>query len=480
MTFTQRSSLSDRSTASSWFQLRQLPLCAVLLLLMGCQSDRVVKLASYTAPSLTLPERYKYAELNWVETSKVSSTASSWWQLYQDPVLNQLLQRLNQENLDIQQAAARYRQAYAVLERADAEVLPKFNLSADSSRSGGSHISSSEQQKTALSVSWVPDVWGRIAKATEGQQANVAASQADLAAVQLQQQLLAVQAYWAIRLHDLQLDVLAQTQASYRRSEQILQHQYQAGALAKVDLVQAQSQTKRVEIAILQQKKLRVQQENILAVLMGQAVTDFHLSKQAHRWKLPQIPTQLPSVLLGQRPDIIHAERQLAYVHAELGLAETAWLPDVRISLDQQLNGQTLKQLFQSPNLLWSVGVGAAIKVFDGKQRQAEIDQAQARYQEKLAGYKHSVLNAWKEVEDVLYQSENLRLQGISQQQLLDLALANEQMVLQRYRAGLVSYLEVVASQNSRLEAEQALLELDYAKVSQSAQLIAALGGQWS
>ncbi len=320
---------------------------------------------------------------------------------------------------------------------------------------------------------------GQSGKAVEGQQANLEASQADLAAVKLNQQLLAAQSYWNIRLLDLQLDVLRQTRQSYARSVQILKNQYQAGMIARADVIQAETQLKQVEIQQIERQRERNLQENILAVLLGKTVVQFQLGKQTAQFNVPTIPVQIPSHLLIQRPDVIRAERELAATHAQLGLAQTAWLPDLSIGLNGSLNNNIFSQLFQSPNYLWSIGLNTAATVFDGGKRKAGIDQAQANYDEKLAAYKQTVLTGWKEVEDGLMQSASLKHQASEQAQLLNLAHENERVVTQRYNSGLVSYLEVVTAQNLRLQAEQDRLELQQRQMINSMQLIAALGTGW-
>ena len=434
---------------------------------------------AYQQPVIQADTQYKYASLNWVQTQTLTPQTSQWWQLYQDAKLNTLIQQLNTENLTLQQAEARYRNAIALLDEQRSARLPNLGVEGSANRNGSKNNKATSQFSAGIQASWVPDLWGRVAKAVEGQQSNLEASQADLAAVKLNQQLLAAQSYWNIRLLDLQLDVLRQTRQSYARSVQILKNQYQAGMIARADVIQAETQLKQVEIQQIERQRERNLQENILAVLLGQTVVQFQLGKQTAQFNVPAIPAQIPSHLLIQRPDVIRTERELAATHAQLGLAQTAWLPDLSIGLNGSLNNNIFSQLFQSPNYLWSIGLNTAATVFDGGKRKAGIDQAQANYDEKLAAYKQTVLTGWKEVEDGLMQSASLKHQASEQAQLLNLAHENERVVTQRYNSGLVSYLEVVTAQNLRLQAEQDRLELQQRQMINSMQLIAALGTGW-
>lgn len=448
-----------------------------MLILTACSSHIVRQPPEYKIPIVQADDQYKYADLNWIPTAAIKISAEQWWEIYQDPVLSQLMHQLNQENLTLKQAEARYQQAQALLEIQRSNRLPNITADSSANRSGAKNTSASSQFGVGIKASWIPDVWGRVAKAIEGQQANLEANQADLNAVKLNQQLLATQAYWHIRVLDAQSDVLQQTQKSYLRLVQILKNQYNAGMIARADVIQAETQLKQVEIQRIGTARDRNLQENILAALQGKSVAQFQLTKQKQALTVPQIPTQLPSRLLIQRPDVIRAERELAMTHAELGLAQTAWLPDLTIGLNGSLNSQILGHLFRSPQYLWSTGLQAATIVFDGGKRDAEIAQAQANYDEKLAAYKQSLLTGWKDVEDALLRASSFKQQQTEQAKLFALATENEQVATRRYSAGLVSYLEVVTAQNLRLQAQQTSLQLQLSQLNNTAQLVAALGG---
>ena len=449
-----------------------------VMLLTACHST--LRPVAYEKPVIQSAEQYKYADLKWVEISKLSNEKQAWWEIYHDPILSGLIQQLNHQNLTVQQAEARYRHAIALVDEQSAAYSPTLNLAAGANRGETKNLGKNRQFSSNLTASWIPDLWGRVAKAVEGQQANMQASAADVAAIKLSQQLLAADSYWNIRLYDAKLDVLKQTQQSYERSVRILQQQYQAGLIARADVIQAETQLKQVVTQQLEVQRSRYLQENILAILLGQSVADFDLNKAAYQFNTPKIPTQIPSRLLSQRPDVIRSERELALTHAQLGLAQTAWLPDISIGLDTALNSEVLSTLFQSPQSVWSIGIKAIGTIYDGGKRNAALKQAQANYEEKLAAYKHAVLTGWKEVEDGLIQATNFQLQLEEQQQLLKLSVENERVATQRYKAGLVSYLEVATAQNLRLGAEERLLELQQSHIKNSAQLVAALGGGMS
>jgi len=316
------------------------------MLLTACASTAVVRPPEYQAPNIQADEQYKYASLNWTATGALQPAGADWWQIYQDPTLSQLMQQLNQENLSLQQAEARFRYANALLQQQRAARQPSLALNASANHSGGKNTASSGQFGSEIQVSWIPDVWGRVAKAIEGQQANFEAAGAELQAVKLSQQLLATEAYWNIRVLEAQINILQQTQQSYVRSVQILKNQYAAGMIARADVIQAETQLKQVQIQRIERQRERNVQENILAILQGLSVAQFQLVPQKIVFQVPALPTQLPSRLLIQRPDVLRAERDLAATHAQLGLAQTAWLPDVSIGLNSAVNSQIFSQLF--------------------------------------------------------------------------------------------------------------------------------------
>ena len=451
-----------------------------IILLTACHHSAVIKPPEYKKPMIESPDHYKYASIPWVKSSENHVTKQLWWQIYQDENLNQLMQQLDRDNFTLKQAEARYQYAIALLDGQKAKRAPSVSLSGSIKQTKKKSSQSERDFSSGIAVSWIPDLWGRVAKSIEGQHANVQASEADLAAIRLNQQLLAADAYWMIRLLDLKLAIVEQAETSYRRSVQILQYQYKAGFIARADFIQAETQLKQVSIQSLELKRERALQENILAVLLGQSISDFQLVKTQYQFNIPNIPNQIPSRILNQRPDVIRTERELAVIHAQLGLAQTAWLPDVSIGLDASLNGQTFNTLLQSPQYLWSVGLNTVGTIFDGGLRQSEIAKSQANYDEKLAAYKQSILISWKEVEDALLKSHSFKEQLTEQQQLSDLAVENERVVMNRYKAGIISYLEVVTAQNLRLEADQAYVELQQLQMQNTMQLVAALGTSWS
>ncbi len=307
----------------------------------------------------------------------------------------------------------------------------------------------------------------------------MAASRADLAAVQLSMQTLAAQSYFKLRAMDQQLDLLAQTYETYNKSWQLINNQYQAGLIARADLIQAETQRQSVVVEQTRLKRERALQENAIAVLTGKISSNFELKPDLSARAVPAIPSQIPSLLLAQRPDIVKAERDLAATHTRLGLAQTAWLPDFNLSAEAALNGNKLVDILAAPERMWSLGLAFAANIFDRGSRQAKIYQAEAVYDQQVAVYRQAVLSGIKEVEDALIGLQSLQQETIQQKKLVELAEQNERVVNNRYQAGLVNYLELATAQNLTLNARRDQLNTNAAQLENSVQLIAAIGGGW-
>lgn len=464
--------------------LKIISLTAGMLWLGGCSQHLLLSPPDYQAPVAQLPAQFKHQpvkyQTSWQAMPQQSCHLSpQWWELFNDSVLNGLQQQALSANQTLAQSAARYRQAEALLKQADAASRPQLGAQAGATRQGNQH-SASSSYKLGLNASWTPDLWGRIAKQIEAEQAGVAASVADMAAVQLTIQTLLAQTYFQLRVSDQQIRLLQDTYATYDKSWRLINNQYQAGLVARADVIQADTQRQGVLVEQTRLKRQRALQQNALAVLAGEMPSSFELLANPAELAAPGIPAQIPSVMVSQRPDVVRAERQLAATHARLGLAQTAWLPDFNLSAEAALNSSKLVEIVAAPQRVWSLGLAVAANMLDGGTRQAKIKQAEAVYDEQVAAYREAVLTGIKEVEDALLSLNSLAEEKRQQATLVDLAKQNEQVVSNRYQAGLVNYLEMANAQNLTLNARMQQLNTDAAQLQGSVQLIAALGGGWT
>ncbi|WP_414158117.1 efflux transporter outer membrane subunit [Pseudomonas sp. BNK-45] len=460
-----------------------LGLCVALLSACAIGPD-------YQRPQVAEPVQYKEAQ-GWRQANPSDALArGAWWELYGDAQLNGLIERLNRSNQSVAQSEAQYRQAQALVRSSRGAFFPSVDLSVGKTRasqgtgSSSSGLSSSssgirDTYNTQLGVSWEADVWGKLRRGLEANQASAEASFADLAAMRLSQQSELVQNYLQLRVIDEQKRLLEATVAAYQRSLTMTQNQYQAGVSGKDAVAQAQTQLKSAQADLIDLIWQRAQFENAIAVLMGVPPAEFNLAETPRIPLLPQVPLAVPSQLLERRPDIASAERSVMAANANIGVAKAAYYPDLTLSLAGGYSSSTYADWISLPNRFWSVGPKLAMTLFDGGQRSAEVDRTQAAYDQTVAKYRQTVLDGFREVENYMIQLKVLEDEAGVRQQALDSAREALRLTENQYKAGLIGYLDVVTSQTTALSNERSVLSLLQSRLIASVQLIAALGGGW-
>ncbi len=450
---------------------------------------------------------------------------------FQDPVLQGLLQRMQTGNLSMVQAEARLRQAQATLASAGASRLPQVSVNAQGARQGskgsttgnssGSTGSSSalnalgldEQTLSQLSgnstgvnnsvqagtsISWTPDLWGKVSAQVESGRAALEAAEANRRAAELQAQVSLIQAYWRMRLAEARLILQARSEATSERSLQLTRNQYQAGLVTRADVVQAETSLQSVVTQRHDLERSRDTERHAIAVLMGLppsslTTADFAPTAVANAVPggkdasappvtlpmVPAIPETLSIDLLRRRPDVRVAERQVAAANADVGVARGAWLPDLTLTTTGTLSSATVAKLISSPLRSWSVGAQLAQTLFDGGTRSATLKSQEAAYDEKVAAYRLQVLTALQEIEDGLLSRRTLANQETDQQRLVALAQEAERVVRNRYQGGVVNYAELASAESTSLSAQSQLLSLQAERLNNYVTLLAAVGGSW-
>ena len=443
----------------------------------------------YSRPEVPISATYKH-EAGWrsLATAK-APPAGAWWALYGDPSLDGLMRATAESNLSVVQAEARYRQALAQLRVSRAGALPQVQGNASAQRSGRDNnggsgaISSGSSDGTSYqagaTASWIPDLWGKVRRQMEADRASIASSAADLEAMRLSMQSTVAQAYLRIRATDLYLGLLELTREAYARSLELTRNQYSAGLAARADVIQSEVQLQSLltqESDLLQQRLLN---ENAIAVLLGRPPAGFAVARTDALPPPPAIPAQMPAALLVRRPDITAAERLVAAANANIGVAEGAWFPDLTLSAQGVLQEGRFIDLLSAPQFIWSVGPSLAATLFDSGRRSALVEQSRAQYDERVAAYRQTFLTGMQEVEDALATLQTLSEKAVQQQRLVELAEENERVVTNRYRAGLVTFLEVSVAQNQTYTSRRTALEIRAEQLIASIQLVTALGGGW-
>ena len=454
-------------------------------LLSGCAIG-----PDYQRPQTAAPLEYKQAA-GWTQANPSDSLArGAWWELYGDQQLNGLVEKLNSSNQTIAQSEAQFRQAQALVRSARGAFLPSADLSVGKTRSSqgtGSSNSSLTSSSSGIrdtlnaqvGVSWEADVWGKLRRGLEANEASAEASLADLAAMRLSQQSELVQNYLQLRVIDEQKRLLEATVEAYQRSLKMSENQYRAGISGKDAVAQAQTQLRNTQASLIDLIWQRAQFENAIAVLTGQAPAGFNLAQINNVPELPQIPVSLPSQLLERRPDIASAERSVIAANANIGVAKAAYYPDFSLSLSGGYSSSQYQDWISVPNRFWSVGPKISLPLFDGGQRSAEVDRNEAVYDQTVAKYRQTVLDGLREVENYMVQLKVLGDESVVQEQALASARESLRLTSNQYKAGLIAYLDVVSVQTTALSTERSVLNLLQSRLIASVKLIAALGGGW-
>ena len=461
---------------------------ALALLITGCAVG-----PSYQRPRT--PEVIAYKEAgDWVTAQPADALERGpWWQLFNDPVLNELAARVEVSNQNVAAAVAAYAQARALVAEQRAALFPSVTLNGGASRSGNgggtgtvtttasnSNRTSSNYQ-ASLGAAWEPDVWGRLQSVASGAAATAAASAADLATAKLSAQGELAVNYLSLRQQDAQKALLASTLAGYARALEITQNRYSAGIAAKTDVLQAQTQLANAQADEASVQRTRAQLEHAIAVLVGQAPGNFTLAV-APDWKatVPNVPVGVPSTLLQRRPDIAAAERRMASANQQIGVAKAAYYPSLSLNASVGSAASRVADLFSAPAALWSLGLSAAQVLFKGGALDARLTGATAAYDQTVARYRQVVLGAFQNVEDQLSAARVLQIQQALRAQASSAADQVEQQVLNRYRSGQVSYSDVITAQTTALNARRALVQATADRQTTAVALIQSLGGGWT
>jgi len=455
--------------------MKKLTLIAAAVLATGCAVG-----PKYEVPTAANPAQFKEAE-GWQSAAPADALERGpWWTLFGDETLNQLAASIEVNNQNVAAAAAAYAQARAIVAEQRASLFPVVSLDANGNRSGGGgDTRTSSNYRVNLGASWEPDIWGSIRAGVTGAQASAQASAAELASAKLSAQGELVANYLSLRALDAEKQLLDTTVEGYQRVLQITQNRLDAGVAGKSDLLQAQTQLANARADQLTLVRQRAQLEHAIAILLGKAPAEFSLPAAAWQLTVPEVPVGLPSTLLQRRPDIAAAERRVAASNEQIGIARSAYFPNLNLSASYGFGSSQVSGLFSASNSLWSLGVSAAQAVFNAGAIGARVEQTKAAREQAIAQYRQTVLNAFADVEDQLAATRVLSQQQELRRQASEAADQVEQQMINRYRAGQVGYTEVVQAQVTALNARRALLQVQSDRQTTAVALIQSLGGGW-
>jgi len=460
----------------------QLLSAVCVLALAGCAVG-----PDYVRPSAPNAQSFKEAK-GWKQAAPADRIPrGAWWEVFGDADLNRLEQQLNLSNQNIALAAAQYRQASALLDEAQAGFMPTISADASATRARGSSSSSSSSSNlvsnsysASLSASWEVDLWGQLRRGAEAGEANAAASAANLENARLSAQAQLAIAYFQLYVADSQKRSLDASVAAYQQQLTITQNRFTAGVAGRADVVQAQTQLHSIQVQSTDKGLQRAKLEHAIAVLIGQAPSSFALGARTTTPHLPQIPVGLPSELLERRPDIANAERLVAEANAKIGVAESAYFPQLTLSASDGYRSSSFANWISLPNRIWSVGPSLAATLFDGGLRRAQTKAAVASYDQSVATYRQTVLTAFQDVEDNLVALRLLQQEAENQHLAVLAARESATITANQYRAGTAGFLDVALANATQESSERAEFDILNSQLTAAVGLIKALGGGYS
>jgi NodT family efflux transporter outer membrane factor (OMF) lipoprotein len=464
---------------------------AAALLLSGCMVG-----PDYQRPDAPVPVVYKELA-GWKQATPLDAiNRGAWWTIYNDPELDQLEQQVVISNQNVKAFEAQYRAATALVRETQAQLFPTIvgtsSVTRTRSGGGGGGASSSgavvggggsgftnTQYSVEGTASWSPDIWGKIRRQIESNVAAAQVSAADLANATLSAQGTLATTYMNLRYQDALEKLLTDTVAQYQRALDITQNQYRAGTTSSADVVTAQAQLQTTQAQLAGVGVLRGQYEHAIAILTGHPPAELTIPVGTLATSVPVVPTGIPSALLERRPDIAAAERQMQAENALIGVAISAYYPDITLTALLGFVGNPLGQLFNASNRVWSLGASASDTIFDAGARTAAVDIARANYDQFVATYRQTVLTAFQQVEDELVALRVLDLQAAAEDAAVASARRAVEVTFNQYLAGTVAYTSVITEQTLLLGDQQTALSIQQSRMIASVALIQALGGGW-
>ena len=456
-------------------------LVSLVLVVCGC-----VVGPNYKRPGATVPPAYKEGGAG--TQASAQNLQEKWWEVFGDPQLNALEEQIRISNENLKASEAQYRQARALVRFYRAQYYPTATVNPSISRV---KFSDNKPPRTILSgetyndfvlpgnLSYEVDAWGRVRRTVEAARANVEASAADLATINLSVQSELAVDYFELRSADAQEKLLDSTVADFEKSLQLTETRHTGGLASDLDVQQARTQLETTRAEATDVGVARAQFEHAIAVLAGRPPSTFSLAFSPVAGPPPAVPLGLPSQLLERRPDVATTERQMAAANAQIGIAKAAFFPSIMLSASAGFESGTLGTLFQGPGLFYNLGAAAAQTVFDAGQRRANVEAQQAAYDQTVANYQQTVLTAFQDVEDNLAALRILEQEAKTQDVAVEAARRSVVLSTNQYKGGVASYLTVLVAQSEALADERSAVDILRRRMDASVLLIKALGGGW-
>jgi outer membrane protein, multidrug efflux system len=446
----------------------------------------------YKRPAAQVPDTWK-GEGPWQAAApKDAIPKGVWWQIFHDAQLDQLEQDLLQANQSLSAAQSRLSLARAQARIASAAYFPTVTTDPGGLRE---RFSGNRPLEGALpanvkpdtenlftvpfSASYELDLFGRVRRNLEAANASLQGSAADLENVRLVLTAELAADYYNLRESDREAGVVRQSVEIQQKGLDLVNHRHEGGVANGLEVAQQAALLESTATQLQLVLQQRAQYEHAIAVLVGKSASVFSVAEAPFNTTPPAIPTGVPSEILERRPDIAASERQMAFENAQVGIAMTAFYPHITLSGSGGFESRDIATLVNAPSAIWALGGDVLQPIFNGGRNRANLAASRAAYDESVANYRESVLEAFQQVED-----------GLSGLALLDQALKTQQASVtesrralevanDRYVGGITTYLDVITAQSTLLANERLATQLLGQQMTTSVFLVKALGGSW-
>jgi multidrug efflux system outer membrane protein len=460
---------------------------ALLACTVGCTVG-----PAYKRPAAQVPDAWK-GEGPWQTAApKDAIPKGAWWQIFHDAELDQLEQQLLQANQSLEAARDRLSQARAQARIASSAYFPTVTTDPSGLRERFSGNRPLEGANPALVVpdtennftvpffvSYELDLFGRVRRGLEAANASLQGSAADLENVRLVLTAELAADYFNLRESDREAGVVQESVEIEQKGLDLVNRRHEGGVANGLEVAQQAALLESTATQLQLVLQQRAQYEHAIAVLTGKSASVFNIAAAPFEVTPPAIPTGVPSEILERRPDIATGERQMAFENAQVGIAMTAFYPHITLSGEGGYESRNIATLVNAPSAVWSLGGDLLQPVFNGGRNRANLASTRAAYDQSVANYRESVLEAFQQVED-----------GLSGLMLLDQAAKTQQAAVvasrraldianDRYVGGLTTYLDVITAQSTLLSNERLATQLLGEQMTTSVYLVKALGGAW-
>jgi len=462
---------------------------AGVLAMSACMvGPKYAKPAVPAAPAYIEPPPESFTEsAGWKQADPADTTLrADWWQVFGIVELNRLEAQIDPNNQNLKAAEARFRQARALIQVNRSNLYPTIStspaittnrLSANSP--AGSVRGDYGEYTLPIDTNYELDVWGRIRRSVNAAREETQASAADLETVRLSLHAELAIDYFEMRALDADKKLLDETMVAYQKALELTQNRYDGGLSSKAEVAQARTQLETTRAQDIGVGVSRETYQHAIAVLIGRNPESLSLEPSPLNYVPPPIPVGVPAQLLERRPDIAAAERRVAGANEQIGIARAAFFPQLLITAAGGFLGNTPVDWLNWPSRFWSVGPALAETLFDAGRRRAQSESALAAYDEAVANYRQTALAAFQDVEDNLATLRILEEQQHAQRVAVEAARQSLDLSMNRYRGGLVTYLEVISAQSIDLQDEYTEVDILRRRMDASVLLIKALGGGW-